>query len=362
MNSDWKAFLQEQGAVFISTPSENPELDKSDSENHLAFFNQPESEIQISSQELLLSNPSERGLIKVNGADAESFLQNQLTNDIRNVNDMSHQASAWCSPKGRIIANFRIFKQDDSYYLSLSADLIEHVIKKLRMYVMMSKVEIEDVTHSVIHFTFAGKNADKQIQKMLDIEVPADAETIRHNEITLLRSVLAGQDDSTRFDVFASDITQAKSFWSECNKLASALSGAGSRYLNILSGLPEITAKSSEAWIPQMVNYIHTKGVDFKKGCYPGQEVVARLNYLGKTKRRMYRLLIATEQQPAVGAVINSNKDTEAGKVLSAVVVADGLVEALAVLKIAEASNPLTLADNDATISFLDLPYSVDDE
>ena len=137
---------------------------------------------------------------------------------------------------------------------------------------------------------------------------------------------------------------------------------SGIRYLNIVSGSPEITAASSEVWIPQMVNYIHLKGVDFKKGCYPGQEVVARLNYLGKTKRRMYRLQIDTDHLPVVGAEIKSDKDAEAGKVLNAVFNADGKVEALAILKIADAINPLTLAANDATITLLDLPYSVSDE
>lgn len=362
MNPEWKAFLQENGAEFVSTPVENAEAEQVGSIEQLAFFGNPESETQISSQDLLLSNPSERGLIKVNGADAESFLQNQLTNDIRNVSDTSHQASAWCSPKGRIIANFRIYKREDSFYLALSRDLIEHVMKKLRMYVMMSKVVIEDVSDSIIHFSFAGKNADNLMQEILGIQIPSDAETIQHNEITLLRSEMSSDENSSRFDIFIDGVEPAKALWSQCEKVATAVSGAGSRYLNITSGSPEITAASSESWIPQMVNYIHINGVDFKKGCYPGQEVVARLNYLGKTKRRMYRLQIESKQLPLVGAVIKSDKDAEAGKVLNAVVTADGKVEALAILKIADAANPLTLADTDATITLLDLPYGVDDE
>ncbi len=354
MNQDWKAFLQENGAEFIA----------SSDEQQLASFGNPKVEMQISTQDLLLSNPSERGLIKVNGADAESFLQNQLTNDIRNVTEFSHQASAWCSPKGRIIANFRIFKRDDSFYLALSHDLIEHVMKKLRMYVMMSKVVIEDVTDSVVHFSFAGNNADNLMQDMLSIEFASDAETIQHNTITMLRSTISDSNTSTRFDIFVEDVNidEAKTLWSQCKQHATPVSGAGTRYLNIISGSPEITEASSEAWIPQMVNYIHINGVDFKKGCYPGQEVVARLNYLGKTKRRMYRLEIDTDQVPAVGAEIKSDKDAGAGKILNAVVNANGKVDALAILKIADAVNPLTLAANDATITFLDLPYSVDDE
>ena len=135
MNPDWKVFLQENGAEFVTNSGANSN-DTTASEK-LVSFGHPGIEMQISSQDVLLSNASERGLIKVNGEDAESFLQNQLTNDIRNVTETSHQASAWCSPKGRIIANFRIFKRNGDFYLALSSDLIEHVMKKLRLYVMM---------------------------------------------------------------------------------------------------------------------------------------------------------------------------------------------------------------------------------
>ena len=358
MHPDWKSFLAENGAVFKTTVDNDLEIDQ------LVSFGIPENEMKLSSQEALLSNPSERGLLKVSGADAESFLQNQLTNDIRKVTETNHQESAWCSPKGRIIANFHIFKRNDDFYLALSSDLIKHVMKKLRMYVMMSKVEIEDVSDSVIHFTFAATQADRLMQDLLGIEIASDAETIQHNTITLLRStILSNATDSlSRFDIFADDIDSAKTLWSQCKQHAAPVSGVGIRYLNIISARPEITAASSEAWIPQMVNYIHINGVDFKKGCYPGQEVVARLNYLGKTKRRMYRLQIDTDQLPEVGAVIKSEKDAEAGKILSAVVNSQSKVDALAVLKIAAATIPLSLAANDATITLLDLPYSVDDE
>ena len=356
MNSDWYAFLQSKGAVFLTHSDETLKSFE------LVSFANSALETQLSEQDVLLCNSSERGLIKVNGEDAESFLQNQLTNDIRNVTEFNYQASAWCSPKGRIIANFQIFKKKDDFYLALSADMIPHVIKKLRMYVMMSKVVIEDMTASMVQFTFAGKQADSLMQDFLGVSIAADTETIQHNTATLLRSEIVAIDGSARFDVFVEEVEEAKTLWSKCQQVATPVSANGLRYLNILAGQPEITAASTEAWIPQMVNYIHINGVDFKKGCYPGQEVVARLNYLGKTKRRMYRLEIDTDQLPEVGADIKSEKDAQAGKILNAVLHANAKVEALAILKISDAENPLTLAANDATITMLDLPYGVDDE
>ncbi len=356
MNSDWKSFLQQNGAVFVDNADENS------ASQQLISFGNPEKEMQVSSQDYLLCNSSERGLIKVNGDDAESFLQNQLTNDIRNVTESTYQASAWCSPKGRIIANFQIFKKGQDFYLALSADLIPHVIKKLRMYVMMSKVVIEDMSDCIVQFSFAGKKANSVMAETLGISIDVDADVIQKDNSTLLCSTVNGNNDFSRFDVYCDNIDQAQSIWSALADKATPVSANGLRYLNIISGQPEITQESTEAWIPQMVNYIHINGVDFKKGCYPGQEVVARLNYLGKTKRRMYRLEIASDHLPEVGADIKSEKDAQAGKILNAVLLEGNTVEALAILKIADAENPLTLAANDAKITLLDLPYGVDDE
>ena len=289
------------------------------------------------SSETHLSDLSHHGLIKVHGDDAESFLQNQLTNDVRNVTKTSAQTSAWCSPKGRIIASFMIFKRDDAYFLSLSHDLLEHVIKKLSMYVMMSKVTIEDATQSLAHIGLSGDTVKDTLKTL-----PKNATVLE----------LSGAEP--RFEVFAET--------EELQALSEATQTAADNhwdYLNILSGLPSITQASSEAWIPQMVNFIAVDGVDFKKGCYPGQEVVARLNYLGKTKRRMYHILIDTTDLPEIGASIASKKDSGAGKILNAVINPDGKVEALAVMKIAEADGELTLNSN--AVNVLELPYTVDD-
>lgn len=359
MKPEWKKFLVESGAEFA---------DNGEGEQLVSFGN-PDRERRIPPQGAVLSNLSDRGLIEVRGEDAESFLQNQLTNDIRNVTETTHQASAWCSPKGRIIANFRVFKRGDSYFLAVSADLLELVIKKLRMYVMMSKVTIEDASESLIHFGFAGERAEKELQEVLDIDcktnaaacqlVPAETDqTLRYKSLSILR--LPGT--VPRFEVFG-ELEDAQKLWEHCNVQAAPVSSNGWHYLNILAGLPVITAASSEDWIPQMVNYIAIGGVDFKKGCYPGQEVVARLNYLGKTKRRMYHIEINTDKLPKVGDAIANDDDPDAGKILNAVINPDGKIEALAIIKIAEANKSLRMSDDsEASINLLDLPYTIEDE
>ena len=116
-----------------------------------------------------------------------------------------------------------------------------------------------------------------------------------------------------------------------------------------------------EVWVPQMLNLHLIDGINFKKGCFPGQEIVARLKYLGKNKRQMYRIAIEAVHQPAVGAKIQDANGEEAGEVLNSVLSPSGdHIEALAVLKIASAVQALSLAG--AQVRLLPLPYSLESE
>lgn len=324
---------------------------------------------EVPDQGAMLSDLSDRGLILVHGEDAETFLQNQLSNDIRRATENTHQTSAWCNPKGRIIANFRIFKRGDKYYLSLSKDLVELVLKKLRMYVMMSKVTLEDASDSIAHFGLSGENASELLAEALgdkNTALPGEPDQVITQQSL---SILRVPGTVPRFEIFSNadeeskGIDDAITLWSKLKTLALPVHSNAWLYLDILAGQPLITQASSEAWIPQMVNFIAIEGVDFKKGCYPGQEVVARLNYLGKTKRRMYHILIDTQNLPAINDALSSNDDKEAGKILNAVINPDRKVEALAVLKIGEADKALSLAsDSNASVTILELPYSVNDD
>lgn len=343
MKSAWKAFLVDQGAEF-----EN---------DRLVSFGNPNMERRISPQGAVLSNLSDRGLLEVSGADAVSFLQNQLTNDITKIDPKTHQLTAWCNPKGRVIANFRAFMRGESIFLILSKDLVETVLTKLSRYIMMSKVTITDATDMLVHFGYAGEHAEQGLTRILDYVPTAPDETLQLGNLSILR--LPG--DTPRFEVFG-DISSCSDLWSKCNVRAAPVSSQAWDFMNIRAGRPVVTAESTEAWIPQMLNLTYIDGVDFKKGCYPGQEVVARLKYLGKSKRRMFHLQIETDKVPACNASIVTADGTEAGKVLNAVLNPDDVIESLAVLKIADTENPLFLDSPDGpAVSLLELPYSVED-
>ena len=344
MKDAWKTFLIDHGAEFEGET--------------LVSFGNPNRERRIAPQGAVLSNLADRGLLEVSGEDAVTFLQNQLTNDITKISETEHQLTAWCNPKGRIIANFRAFKRGQSIYLIMAKDLVEKVMTKLSRYVMMSKVTISDATESLVHFGYAGENAEHDLSLILDKVPTAPNETLNLGALTILR--LPG--DTPRFEVFG-DVTEASQLWSKCNVRAAPVSSQAWDFMNIRAGRPVVTEACSEEWIPQMLNFIAIEGVDFQKGCYPGQEVVARLNYLGKTKRRMYHLLIETDQVPACNDSIVNEEGVEVGKILNAIASPDDQVECLAVLKIADSEDLMFLSEVDGPeVSMLELPYTVDDK
>lgn len=343
MNPTWKAFLINNGAEF-------------EGETLISFGN-PDRERRIPPQGNILCDLSHTGLISVHGDDAKSFLQNQLSNDLEEVTESHSQLSSYNTHKGRMIANLRLLKRGDTIYLELSRSLIDLVLKKLRMFVMMAKVTLEDASSSLIHFGYTGPEADLLLSDAIG-DIPENVnDSIQYKTLTITR--LNGE--LPRFEVLG-ELDDARALWETLDVKAAPVSSESWRYLNIAAGIPVISAENTADWVPQMLNFELIGGISFTKGCYPGQEVVARLNYLGQTKRRTYRIMADTDKLPAIGDKImlttDDGKESEAGKVLNAVINPDGKVEMLAVLKSASIDQELTL--NGVNISILELPYSLE--
>lgn len=345
MLQQWKQLLENSGAEF-----EN---------GILSSFGNPDRERRIPPQGDIICDLSHIGIIRVQGEDATDFLQNQLTNDISQVSESQAQLSAWCNPKGRTIATFLVHKKDNNYYLSLTADLMDFVLKRLKMFVMRSKVVLEDVTQLAVHFGFTGSHILQDWDACCDGELPnKDYDAITSNNLSIIK--LPGIEP--RYEVIG-DFEKASKLWEKLNVRAAPVSGEAWNYLNIACGLPVISEASREAWVAQMLNLQIINAISFKKGCFPGQEVVARLKYLGKTKRRLYRIEFVTDVTPSIGeSIFAKEEDTEAGKIVNAVLNPDGKIEVLAVLKIAMAGSALHLMDvNGSKGKVLELPYPVED-
>jgi len=348
MKHEWRDFLQNAGAEF--------------EDDCVASFGNPERERRITHTGESFCDLSHFGIIAAYGEDAAAFLQAQFTNDINQVDEAHSQLSALCSPKGRMLCNFRIFRREQTYYLVLPYELLEAALSRLRMFVLRSKVTLEDASDALMGI---GASGNKIIEHLGDIagRLPENIDdAIEYKDFTIIR--VAGV--LPRFEIYGL-LEAMKKLWQALDVHATPVGANVWELMNIQAGIPVITASTIDAYVPQMANMHLINGVSFTKGCYPGQEIVARMHYLGKLKRRMYRIGFAAHDRPKAGSALVTESSTESqdiGSILSAQQTPDGNYEALAVIQVNDAENSqLKLGDaNGPVVTVLDLPYAFDDQ
>jgi len=205
----------------------------------------------------------DRALLKISGEDSQNFLQSQFTNDISHINPNRVQINAYCQHQGKIMAILWVFIKKDSFYLSLPNSLKELVLSKLNIFKLMSNVNIEDFSSQINQYGLIDEKIDGSLELINNLSIYTSTKKLISN----------------------SDI---ESWEKSC----------------IDHNFPDIYSNTSEKLIPQALNLdIEEFGVSFTKGCYPGQEVVARMHYLGKPKRRLFRFV--SEFKVSIGDTIN---------------------------------------------------------
>lgn len=279
---DWKNFLEAQGAVF--------EADR------VGHFTQPDTEVRAARDRDVLADLSHLALLRVDGADRESFLQGQLSNDVRAVNDARAQLSAYCNPKGRMFAVFLIFQRDGAIYLQLPSVLAESVAKRLRMFVLRAKVKLESADAGLLRIGVSGPNAVELVRQATGHAPASPYDSITADAVTIIR--LPGPHP--RFEVLA-PAAAMPTMWQELAGKTKPVGSGAWAWLDIAAGLPTILPATSEEFVPQMANLELVGGVSFTKGCYPGQEIVARMHYLGRLKQRMHRGHVEGPAAPKAG-------------------------------------------------------------
>jgi len=348
MKQKWTEFLIDNGAEITAGEIES--------------YGNPSRELKLARNGDIITDLSHTGLISVRGEDAETFLQGQFTNDLRNVTDEQAQINGYCSPKGRLLSNFLIFRRFDSYYLRLPKPLVDDTIKRLKMFVLMSKVIIDDASDSQIHIGYAGPNAESELKDQLGNIPTDDLATLQLDDVTVIR--LPGSHP--RFEILG-PLDKITQLWAALNVRAAPVSSTAWTWLTIQNGLPIITENNVDAFVPQMVNMHLINGVSFKKGCYTGQEIVARMQYLGKLKRRMYLAHVESSQAPVDGDPLFSENSTSGqgtGKIVNSCAAADGGFDLLAVIEIKSVdSGTIHLTGSDGPVlQFMDLPYPLEIE
>ncbi len=348
MISDWQHFLEQNGAIIEA--------------GQVTHFGKPEAELEAVQGEDIIADLSHLGLIRASGEECRDFLQGQFSNDVRNVDENNCQLNSYNSPKGRIIAAFRLLQRDSDFYLQLPRERLEPTLKRLRMFVLMSKVVLEDASDSLVCLGIAGPNAEKIVADATGIDAPAQVDGVTHDgSVTVLR--LAGT--VPRFEIIAPQ-QDARDIW---NKAAAEGQPAGVgvwELLEIRAGLPSIYTDTAESFVPQMVNLHLINGVNFKKGCYPGQEIVARMQYLGKLKRRMYLASVDVETPPQPGDKVfaaNTESGQGAGNVVKAARSPAGGFELLVVADTATLEQQALHLESETgpELRFAELPYRFED-
>ncbi|ACB34143.1 folate-binding protein YgfZ [Leptothrix cholodnii SP-6] len=265
------------------------------------------------------------GVMRASGADAVSFLHSQLSNDVTRLDTGHARLAAYCNAQGRMLASLLYAKRSaEEVWLLCSADLLPVTLKRLSMFVLRAKARLSDASGELAVLGLAGQaGAD-----WLGADAPAGAwdKSERDGAMHVRLPDVAGVPRWLWIGpaAAAEAVLQALPVVAESDW----------QWLDVSAGIAPVVAATSGQFVPQMLNYELVGGVDFKKGCYPGQEVVARSQYLGKLKRRAFLLASDVPAQPAQEVFWSGDTGQPAGQVAWSATAPDGSHLALAELKI----------------------------
>jgi len=297
------------------------------------------------------------GLIRFSGEEAQAFLHNQLSCDVAALTFGHSTYGAYCTPKGRVLASFLLWRSEQGLFMQLPSSLREPIQQQLSKFILRSKVKVENASGDRALIGVAGKDAAALLQQVLGAAPTSPHDVVHVDGATIIRLPV------DRYEI-AVPREQAP-------RLAEALGAADTaapehwEWLAIRAGIPVILPATQEQFVPQMVNLDLIGGVSFQKGCYPGQEIVARMHYRGTLKQRMYLANVAAEERPQPGDKLYSPGfgEQSSGAIVNAARSPEGGHDVLAVVQIASAGggdvrwkSPVGLP-----LRFMPLPYGVAD-
>ena len=296
---------------------------------------------------------SHEGILAVRGSDAGKFLQGQLTCNINYLSQEHASLGARCMVKGRMQSSFRILPEGNGYLLAMASELLDAQLADLKKYAVFSKATLTDASAEWVRFGL--QQGDSALQA-LGLQPPTQTDAVVHHDALMAIAVSPGRVELWVPAAQADAVREQLRAHLPEGELNDWLLG------QIRAGIGQVMEPTRELFIPQMINLQAVGGVSFKKGCYTGQEIVARMQYLGKLKRRLYRLALPAGELPAPGTPLFSPTHGSAiGEVVLAAQATDQ-VELLAVLQ-AEAveDGNLHLGTLEGPgLHLLDLPYELD--
>lgn len=292
-NNNWQQFLIDQGIDISEHANDFNDLSTQNSDTRICAL-------------------SEDGLIAVSGADALDFLQGQLTNDIKHISQAA-QYTGYCTAKGRLLALFYAFTQNDVIYLQCPREIVPSIVKRLTMFVLRSKVRIEDVSDAWVSLGLTTTQASLTTTWPSATHAP---QALLGGQLIRLPSV--GNTQRARMLLPVAD---AILHWPSLHPQYRYSTPNHWEILEIQAATPQVYAATQEQFVPQMLNLDLLQAINFKKGCYTGQEIVARTHYLGKVKRRTWLAQLqlppaAQQSQPKIGDQVLDQQQQEAGQIV----------------------------------------------
>ncbi len=272
MSEKWNSFLIQNGARFNEAESGPDVLSFAQTQDFSAW------------QSGFVTPITGLGLMTAVGEQSAEFLHNQVSNDIKSLTPAQARLAGYCSPKGRLLASMLVWREADEYFLQMSHSLLPATLKRLKMFVMRSKTVLSDVSDAWVAMGMGGTAADIALKHYFPV-LPDVPYTKVSNEFGSLIRV-SDAWGSPRYQ-WMGNVNTAQQIWPQLTQTLAAAPSRIWRLADIYAGVPLVRVETQEQFVPQMINFELIGGVNFKKGCYPGQEIVARSQYLGKLKRRM---------------------------------------------------------------------------
>lgn len=265
-------------------------------------------------------------LLEVRGAEAEKFLQGQLTCSAADVGAELSSPGAYCTVKGRVVASFQLLRpQPDLFWLRMRADLLDITARTLGKYIVFSKAKLAPAD-PIVGIGLHGAAAASLLSELIGPLPSRQHATVSYGD-GLLRQC---DEAATQYEYWGPAAT-ALAVWSHCAPRCIAIGSRYWRWLQIRSDNAEICAATSEMFLPHMLNYHATGAINFKKGCYTGQEIVARTHYRGQVKRHLLRAALLGAA-PAAGSDITDRAGKSVGNVVDSVSTSAEAAELLAVV------------------------------
>ena len=309
--ADWLDDLRASGAVIDAT--------------RVVHFGDPDAELAALTAAPTLHPLADWSILRAAGTDATAFLQGQLSNDIGMLDASHAQLSTYCTAQGRMLATVLVWRDAPDYFLQLPAEIAGAVRARLQKHILRSAVTLADATPHLRVLGLGGPGASAALAGLVDLPPAAPMAIARGPEVTVIRV-----HEQELFAIVVA-VRHWSSVWKRLTGLARPAGTDGWRWRLIRAGIPVVTAATQEQFVPQMANLEQLGAVSFDKGCYPGQEIVARAQYRGEVKRRLFRLH-APDAAPAAGQpVFQPGEGAACGMVVNAAPAPGGGFDLLAV-------------------------------